>query len=57
MTGIENGKEVKGKIDVERKGPTEFVWTSTGEDGTRSSFTFKKIAEPERGKGKGKQGR
>lgn len=49
--------EVKAKLDVERKGPMEFVWSSTGEDGTRSSLTFKKIKEPEREGVKGKQRR
>lgn len=44
------GKKMAGKVICERKGPDEFFWTVTEDDGTKTELLFQKAEPPQRGK-------
>ncbi len=52
LTGVENGKEIKTKATVERKGREEFTYISQTVDGEPIELVFRKIEEPKRAKAK-----
>ena len=52
--GTVDGEKVVGKVVCERKGPDEFLWTVTEDDGTKTELSFQRGERPERGKGKEK---
>ena len=48
LTGVENGKEIKTKTKVERKGREEFTYISETVDGEPIEIVFRRIEEPKR---------
>lgn len=55
LIGVEQGKEFKAKISVERRGPEEFVYRSQTVDGKPIEVVFRKIEGPKRAKAKPEQ--
>ena len=55
LIGVEQGKEFKTKISVERRGPDEFVYRSQTVDGKPIEVVFRKIEGPKGAKAKPKQ--
>jgi hypothetical protein len=55
LIGVEQGKEFKAKISVERRGPEEFIYRSQTVDGKPIEVLFRKIEGPKGPKAKPKQ--
>ncbi len=49
---VEEGQEVKGKIDLVKKGPSEVVYEAELENGEAARVVFRKVKEERKKKAK-----